>query len=101
MSSDGQQKVSSLAQFPLSQLLRDRAFLQRYLRESRRRLRARYCQLTAALTSLAIPFVPAQGGIFLLVDLSRHLIDPSFQAEDALFEVTTLTPPPSSPLLSI
>jgi DNA-binding transcriptional MocR family regulator len=51
----------------------------------RRRLAATYAGLTAALETHQIPYLPADGGIFVLCDLRAHLDEPTFAAEDRLW----------------
>ena len=57
-------QVSSFAQFPLSQMLSDREFLNTYIATNRQRLFAAYTKLTNALNQLGIRFVAAKGRSF-------------------------------------
>lgn len=77
--------VSGDTQWRLGALLDDEAFLASYLTEMRRRLAATYAGLTAALETHHIPYLPADGGIFVLCDLRAHLDEPTFAAEDRLW----------------
>ena len=69
----------------LGSMVSDEAWLGRYLTEMPRRLGEAYGRATAALEAAGIPYVPAEAGFFLLVDLRRFLEAPTFDAEHALW----------------
>jgi len=69
----------------LGSMVSDEAWVERYLTEMPRRLGDAYLRATAALDAVGIPYVPAEAGFFLLVDLRRFLEAPTFEAEDALW----------------
>jgi len=65
--------VSNDTQDCLAALLKDEHWVDAYLAESRRLLRASYTALTTILVQAGIPFVPATSGMFVWLDL-RHLL---------------------------
>lgn len=65
--------ASFLVQELLGSVLRDEAFVDAFLAENCRRLRASYEIVARALVVAGIPFVEAVGGMFVWVDL-RHLL---------------------------
>ena len=73
--------VSNDTQDCLAALLNDEEFIEEYLRESRRALRASYEKLVTHLEAMSISYVPASAGMFVWIDL-RHLLLPN--PEDAL-----------------
>ena len=83
------QTCSNDTQDMLAAVLRDEAWTDRYLAESRRLLRASYEALTALLEEARIPFVRACAAMFVWVDL-REFLSPApdradpFSAERAL-----------------
>lgn len=78
--------VSGDTQWRLRELVADTAFVDDYLDRMRSRLADTYAGVTAALTDAGLPYVPAEGGIFLLCDLREHLDEPTWAAEDGLWE---------------
>ena len=76
--------VSNHTQDALTQLLRDEAWVDEYMRTSRRLLRESYEALAAILRAAEIPFVEARAGMFVWIDLRRLLRGTGFEAERAL-----------------
>ena len=76
--------VSNDTQDCLAAMLRDEAWLDSYLRTSRRLLRESYEALAAILRAADIPHVAARAGMFVWVDLRRLLRGAGFAAERAL-----------------
>jgi 1-aminocyclopropane-1-carboxylate synthase len=76
--------VSNFSQDALTQLLRDEAWLDEYMRTSRRLLRESYEALAGILRAAEIPFVEARAGMFVWIDLRRLLRGAGFAAERAL-----------------
>ena len=76
--------VSNHTQDALTQLLRDEAWIDEYMRTSRRLLRESYEALAGLLRAAAIPFVEAHAGMFVWIDLRRLLRGEGFAAERAL-----------------
>jgi aspartate/methionine/tyrosine aminotransferase len=74
--------ASSDTQALLRDLLSDPSWTDTFLTESRARLAAAYESTTTALTAAGIPYLPAQAGLFLYLDLRAHA--PTFELESAL-----------------
>eukprot|EP00743_Colponemidia_sp_Colp-15_P011879 GILK01013366.1.p1 GENE.GILK01013366.1~~GILK01013366.1.p1 ORF type:complete len:434 (-),score=53.43 GILK01013366.1:39-1298(-) len=77
--------VSNEIQYTLSNLLADVQFIDQFLAESKRSIRRNYQLITAELHSLEIPFVPANAGIFMMVDLRGLLGGSSWEDERRLW----------------
>jgi len=69
----------------LGSMVSDEVWLGRFLAVMPRRLGEAYRRAIAALDAAEIPYVPAEAGFFLLVDLRRFLAAPTFEAEHALW----------------
>jgi 1-aminocyclopropane-1-carboxylate synthase len=72
-------------QFLLGEMIADDAWVGAYLAGMRARLGGAYRAVAAALEAERIPFVPAEAGFFLLVDLRRFMGEPTWDAERALW----------------
>jgi 1-aminocyclopropane-1-carboxylate synthase len=77
--------VSGDTQHLLSEMLGDEAWLAAYISGMRSRLRNGYERTTAALDAAGIPFVAAEAGIFLLLDMRSFMAEISWEAEGALW----------------
>jgi aspartate/methionine/tyrosine aminotransferase len=69
----------------LGEMISDRRWTDLYIYEMRRRLGAAYRAAAAALERAGIPYLPAEAGFFLLLDLRSALSEPSWAAEQALW----------------
>jgi len=69
----------------LREMIGDPEWVDAYLPEMRRRLRAAHAATVAALTNARIQHLPSDAGFFLLLDLRRRLSDRSWDAEAALW----------------
>ncbi|AEH08159.1 MULTISPECIES: aminotransferase class I/II-fold pyridoxal phosphate-dependent enzyme [Protofrankia] len=78
--------TSTDTQAVLRDVLADRAWVARFLAESRRRLALSYASSVELLTAAGVPFVPVGAGFSLWVDLGAWLTAPTFAAEHALWE---------------
>ena len=58
-----------------------------YLRSHRAALRAAYAAVTATLMLHDIPFIAAEAGIFVLLDLRAYLPQPTYRAEATLWKL--------------
>jgi aspartate/methionine/tyrosine aminotransferase len=76
--------ASSDTQAVLRELLADRAWTKAFLTESRSRLATAYRRTTEALDAAGIPYFPATAGLFVYLDLSQFLPEPTFEAERTL-----------------
>lgn len=72
-------------QFLLESLIADTSWVERYTTQMQAGLRDTYQRLTAALDTHRIPFVPAEAGFFLLLDLRCFLDRPTWDAEERLW----------------
>mmetsp|Transcript_34825 Transcript_34825/g.76136 ORF Transcript_34825/g.76136 Transcript_34825/m.76136 type:complete len:432 (-) Transcript_34825:204-1499(-) len=77
---------STLLQVGLAGLLGDKSFIDSYLKENCRRLEAGYDALETAIKEAGIPYTPAQGAMFLCIDLRQYLREDSFEGERELFQ---------------
>lgn len=77
--------VSGDTQHVLGAMVSDTPWVKGYVAAMRARLRDSYTAVTTALDAAGIPFVPAEGGHFLLCDLRQWLATPTWEAEDALW----------------
>ncbi len=73
------------AQYLLTQMISDDAWVDAFVRTNQGRLGEASRRVTRALDDLGLPYVQPEAGFFLLVDLRRYLEEPSFAAEHRLF----------------
>ena len=76
---------SGHTQYALGQVISDTAWVDEYLALQRQRLKARYRKVTDRLSFQGIPFLSAEGGIFVLCDLRGFMKEPTFEGEAALW----------------
>ena len=69
----------------LAAMVTDEDWVDTFVSENQRRLRAAYERTTAALTEASIPYVPAAAGFFILCDLRDHLPEATWDAERGLW----------------
>lgn len=70
----------------LGELVGDRPFVDDYLVKMRGRLAQTYAGVVARLDAHDIRYIPADGGIFVLCDLRRFLAEPTWDAEQQLWQ---------------
>lgn len=73
--------VSQPMQAVVADLLDDDLYVDQLLHNSRQLLKASYRVVTTTLEQLDIPYVQAQAGIFVYVDFSSLLDEPTFESE--------------------
>jgi aspartate/methionine/tyrosine aminotransferase len=73
-------------QHVLGELIADREFVDGYLAQMRSRLAHTYAGVSETLAAHGIPHIPAEAGIFLLCDLRRFLAEPTWEAEQRLWQ---------------
>ncbi|DBA72531.1 TPA: hypothetical protein ACH3X2_010289 [Trebouxia sp. C0005] len=78
--------VSGIAQHMIADMLEDLSFVDKYLKENKRRLGSAYDTLAGALIKAGIKFTPAAGSVFCWVDLRSALSQPTWKAERQLWE---------------
>jgi aspartate/methionine/tyrosine aminotransferase len=78
--------VSGETQHTLGDLISDREWVERYVAGMQTALRTAYGSITDALDRHGIRYLPADGGFFFLLDLREHLAEPTWEAEDALWQ---------------
>jgi aspartate/methionine/tyrosine aminotransferase len=84
---------SGHTQHLLGEVVSDTPWVDRYIAQMRRNLAHSYERVTTTLNELGIPFIPAQGGIFVICDLRQFLgegsgqvsNEPTREAEDRLW----------------
>lgn len=77
--------VSGDTQHFLGDLVRDTMWVDHYVATMRSRLASSYAATTAALESADIPYVPADAGLFVLLDMRRFLYEPTWDGERRLW----------------
>lgn len=77
--------VSGDTQHLLGELISDTAWVSGYLNEMPKRLRQSYRLLAKLLDAAGLPHVRPGAGFFVLTDFRKHLTEPSFTAEHALW----------------
>jgi 1-aminocyclopropane-1-carboxylate synthase len=77
--------VSGDTQHLLGSLLSDRDWVDHYLATMRSRLERSYTATTTALETAGIRFVPADAGLFVLLDMREFLAEPTWSAERTLW----------------
>jgi aspartate/methionine/tyrosine aminotransferase len=77
--------VSGDTQHLLTTMLSDEEWTEHYLDEMRSRLNTSYLATTSALDAAGIPYIEADAGMFLLVDLRQFLDEASWTGEDELW----------------
>jgi aspartate/methionine/tyrosine aminotransferase len=76
---------SGHTQYLLGDLISDEAWIDSYIDSMREILRDAHDRLAAALDEGNIRHVPAEAGVFVLLDLRSHLAEPTWEAEHALW----------------
>jgi len=77
--------VSGDTQFMLEGLISDRAWVDGFVAENRKRLGAAYSVVTSALEAASIPYLPAQAGFFFLCDMRGFMTNVTWEAEHGLW----------------
>lgn len=78
--------VSNHTQWLLGEILKDEAFIQQYIKENQGLLSESYAMITGYLDRLNIPYSPAQGSLFIWLDLSAFIEDKSQNGEEAFWQ---------------
>jgi aspartate/methionine/tyrosine aminotransferase len=76
---------SGHTQYLLGDLISDDGWVDAYIDSMRGLLRGSYSRLCAALAAGGLPYVAAEAGVFVLLDLRSHLTEPTWKAEHALW----------------
>jgi len=79
--------VSNPIQMTMSELLTDDDFVDLYLDESRARLHQSYVICIEKIEEMVLPFVPAEAGQFIYLDLSSLLPEKTFEWERKLCQL--------------
>ncbi|MDH3731595.1 MAG: aminotransferase class I/II-fold pyridoxal phosphate-dependent enzyme [Acidimicrobiia bacterium] len=77
--------VSGDTQYLIGDMISDTRWIDEFMVENRKRLGDAYAKVTAALDEASIPFLPAEAGFFVLLDLRPFLDEVTWDAEDALW----------------
>ncbi|MCL1587970.1 MAG: aminotransferase class I/II-fold pyridoxal phosphate-dependent enzyme [Actinomycetia bacterium] len=78
--------VSGDTQHFLGSLLRDSEWVDMYVATMQSRLAASYTATTAALEAAGISYIPADAGLFVLLDMREFLSEPTWHAEQDLWD---------------
>jgi 1-aminocyclopropane-1-carboxylate synthase len=81
--------ISHPMQVITAELLTDDAFVDAFLDEARHRLSLSYGICVTKLEEMVIPFIPAEAGLFVYIDLSSLLPSKTFEGEDRLCNLIT------------
>ena len=76
---------SGHTQYLLGNMISDETWVDSYIGSMRELLRGAYARLEAALDAGGIRYLPAEAGVFVLLDLRTHLAAPTWEAEHALW----------------
>jgi len=76
---------SGHTQYLLGDMISDEAWVDTYLGAMRSFLRGAHARLTGALDEGGIRHLPAEAGVFVLLDLRAHLAAPTWEAENTLW----------------
>jgi aspartate/methionine/tyrosine aminotransferase len=76
---------SGHTQYLLGEMISDESWIDSYIGSMRELLSGAHDRLTAALDSGGIRHLPAEAGVFVLLDLRPHLAAPTWEAEHALW----------------
>jgi len=79
------QMVSNLAQWVIGELMKDHAFLERYIATNKARLTGSYKAVVRALRELEVPYVPSRGSLFVWADFSKYLKEDSEKGQEDLW----------------
>ncbi|NNL47165.1 MAG: aminotransferase class I/II-fold pyridoxal phosphate-dependent enzyme [Acidimicrobiia bacterium] len=79
------QAVSGDTQHVLGELIADTAWVDGFIAENQRRLRAAYRAATEALDEIQIDYIPSSAGFFLVADFRPFLEEPTWAAESHLW----------------
>lgn len=77
--------ASNLNQWVISELMKDDAFLQRYIEYNKQQLTHSYKAVVQALRDIGVPYVPSRGSLFVWADFSIYLKSEDQQGEEALW----------------
>lgn len=78
--------VSSQTQFLLADMLSDKKFTNKYMKENKERLKKRKEMLVSGLKLAGINYLESNAGLFCWVDMSHLLVSNTFDAEKELWE---------------
>jgi len=73
--------LSNYTQWVVSRLLVEDDFMRDYVARNQERLTASYARTARALREMSVPYVPSRGSLFLWIDLSEFLDEPSEDGE--------------------
>jgi len=76
--------VSGPVQYMVSEILTDDQFMDNFLMESRQRILHSYHICVSKLEEMVVPYIPAEAGMFVYIDLSSFLPEKTFEGEERL-----------------
>jgi aspartate/methionine/tyrosine aminotransferase len=79
--------VSQPIQMAVAEMLTDDQWVDGFLETARARLSASYEICLAKLEEMVVPFIPAEAGIFIYIDLSSLLPEKTFEGEARLSDI--------------
>ncbi|NBC07388.1 MAG: aminotransferase class I/II-fold pyridoxal phosphate-dependent enzyme [Bacteroidetes bacterium] len=77
--------VSNLNQWLIGEMMKDHAFLARYIERNKQQLTQSYKAVVRALHKMDAPYVPSRGSLFVWADFSKYLKSEDQQGEEALW----------------
>ncbi len=73
--------VSNHTQWMMAELLQDETFIDQYIADNQHLLTQSYVAIIKLLKRFNLPYAPARGGLFIWIDLSQYLAEPSEEAD--------------------
>lgn len=77
--------VSNYTQWILTEVLKDKAFLEEYIASNQKALTKSYLIVVQLLKTLNIPYNPSYGSLFVWIDLSEFLMENSDKGQEDLW----------------
>ena len=77
--------VSNHTQWMVGEMLKDEAFVAKYIIENKKRLNKSYALTIKYLKKLGVPYIPGRGSLFVWADFSKYMDRYSAKAEEELW----------------
>lgn len=77
--------ASNLTQWVIGELMKDHAFLERYIASNQAQLTESYKAVVGTLRGMGVPYVPSRGSLFVWADFSKYLKQDSEEGQEALW----------------
>ncbi len=77
--------VSNHTQWMIGEMFKQHEFINKYIKENKKRVTTSYKEVVKTLKGLAIPYVPARGSLFIWADFSKYLKEDTDKGQDSLW----------------